>query len=388
MSRVLAVVAFASFMSSLFIRLTDPLVPQVATDFAVAPETAALLSTAFALPWALVQPLLGPVGDLVGKTRVILACLFILLVGAIVGALATSFPLLMASRIISGAAAGGIFPVSMAVFGDMVPMASRQVDMGRLLTASISGMLMGGALAGILADIIPWRWIFVVYGIGVAIAIVAAAATLWRTAASAPRRVDVRSIVANYRLVWSNPRSKICFSAVFVEGFALMGLFPFVAILLVSIGEPRASIAGLILAAIPLGGVIYSLTVGHLVRRFSTTTLMLGGGFLAAAMMLVEALVPPWPVQLFVFLLMGFGFYTLHACILVQMTELAPEARGTATAGHALAYFSGQAVGPVLYGIGYGLIGLPVTIAIGAVLIGLVGYFCARLLHGRGVAAE
>lgn len=388
MSRVLAVVAFASFMSSLFIRMTDPLVPQVAMEFAVAPETAALLSTAFALPWALVQPLLGPVGDLVGKTRVILTCLFILLASAIVGALATSFPLLVASRIISGAAAGGIFPVSMAVFGDFVPVASRQVGMGRLLTASISGMLMGGALAGILADFIPWRWIFVVYGTGVAAAIVAAAATLWRTAASAPRRVDVRSVVANYRLVWSNPRSKICFSAVFVEGVALMGLFPFVAILLVSIGEPRASIAGLILAAIPLGGVVYSLIVGQLVRRFSTSTLMLGGGLLAAAMMLAEALVPPWPVQFFVFLLMGFGFYTLHACILVQMTELAPEARGTATAGHALAYFSGQALGPVAYGVGYGTIGLPASIVIGAVLIALVGYFCVRLLLGRGAALE
>lgn len=194
MSPVMIVVAFASFVSSLFIRLTDPLVPQVAADFAVDPRTAALLGTAFALPWALVQPLLGPVGDLVRETRVILACMCILLTGAAVGALATSFPVLMASRIISRAAGRATCPVSMAVYGDLVPVEQRQVGMGRLLTASISGMLMGGAFAGILpADFVPWRWVLVVYGCCVVAAIVAVTLTLWRTPASAPRRVDIPS---------------------------------------------------------------------------------------------------------------------------------------------------------------------------------------------------
>ena len=66
MNRVLAVVAGASFGSSMFIRMTDPLVPLVATEFEIAPATAALLGTAFALPWAAMQPILGPLGDLIG----------------------------------------------------------------------------------------------------------------------------------------------------------------------------------------------------------------------------------------------------------------------------------------------------------------------------------
>lgn len=386
MNRVLAVVAFASFVSSLFIRMTDPLVPQIAADFAMEPRTAALLGTAFALPWALAQPVLGPLGDLIGKTRVILTALVILLASAVVGALATSFPLLVAARIIAGAAAGGIFPVSMAVYGDLTPFESRQIGMGRLLTASISGMLMGGAVAGILADFIPWRGIFVVYGACALAAIVGTAVALRGVAISPPRRVHIASIVANYRQVWGNPRAKICYGAVFIEGIVLVGLFPFIAVLLVSIGETRTSIAGLVLAAFPLGGVVYSLIVGRLVPRFSTTTLMVAGGLLTAAMLLVEATVPTWPVQLVAFLLMGFGFYTLHACIVAQMTELAPAARGTATAGHALAYFTGQAAGPVLYSFGFAALGPPATIVIGAVTMALVGYVTARLLYGRAAS--
>lgn len=387
MNRVLIVVALASFVSSLFIRMTDPLVPLIARDFAVEPSTAALLGTAFALPWACMQPILGPLGDLLGKTRVILVCMGILFVSSVVGALASNFPVLVAARIIAGAAAGGVFPVSMAVFGDLVPVERRQVGMGRLLTASISGMLTGGALAGILADFVPWRWIFVVYGASVAVALIGAALALRSVPISPPRRVQIAAMIDNYRQVWSNPRSKICYGAVFLEGVVLVGLFPFVAVLLVSIGEPRSSIAGVVLSAFPLGGVVYALIVPHLVARFSIFSLMIFGGSAAAAMLLIQALVPPWPVQVAIFAVMGFGFYLLHGCIIVQMTELAPEARGTATAGHALAYFSGQALGPIVYAVGFATVGPSPTIVIAAVVMALVGYLSARWLHGGRASA-
>jgi predicted MFS family arabinose efflux permease len=361
--------------------MTDPLVPQIAIDFAIEARTAALVGSAFALPWALVQPLLGPLGDLIGKTRVILTCMAVLLISATVGTLATSFPLLIASRMIAGAAAGGIFPVSMAVYGDLVPVEQRQIGMGRLLTASISGNLLGGAAAGILAEFIPWRGIFVVYGAAMLIVLVGAIIALRGVSLGAPGRVRLAAVWSNYAQVLSNPRSKVCYGAVFLEGVVLVGLFPFVAVLLRSIGEPRSAIAGIILAVYPLGGVIYSVFVGRLVPRFSTTTLMTGGGFLAAAGLVGEAFLPAWPVQMGLFLVMGFGFYTLHACILVVMTELAPEARGTATAGHALSYFTGQAVGPVVYGFSFALIGVPATILIGAVVMVLIGYLTPRLLE-------
>jgi predicted MFS family arabinose efflux permease len=379
-NRILIVVACTSFVSSLFIRMTDPLVPQIAADFAIEARTAALVGSAFALPWALMQPLLGPLGDLIGKTRVILTCMLVLLVSAAVGTMATSFPLLIASRMISGAAVGGIFPVSMAVYGDLVPVEQRQVGMGRLLTASISGMLMGGAAAGMLAELIPWRGIFIVYGAVMLMVLIGAVVALRGIQISAPRRVHPAAVWANYMQVLRNPRSKICYGAVFLEGAVLVGLFPFVAVLLASIGEPRSSIAGLILAVYPLGGVVYSLLVGRLVPRFSTTTLMTGGGLLAAIGLAGEAFVPPWQAQMVLFFIMGLGFYTLHACILVVMTELAPDARGTAVAGHALSYFTGQAVGPVAYGFGLAAIGTSATILTGAAVMVLVGYLTPRLL--------
>jgi MFS transporter, DHA1 family, inner membrane transport protein len=380
MNPVLMVIAFAAFAAALFARMTDPMVPQIAADLAVDPHSVALLGTAFALPWALIQLVLGPVADLVGKTRVIMVCLVILTASAVIGAFATSFPILLTSRIIAGAAAGGVSPVAMAFIADLVGVEMRQVVIGRVLTASITGILIGGTVSGVLADFIGWRSIFVVAAACAALAAVAALMVL-RTAEPKPaRRVSIAGAIDNYRQLLANPRTKICYSAVFLEGITLFGIFPYVALLLLNRGEDRASIAGLVISGFALGGILYAISVRPLVTRFATPTLMVAGGAIAAAGLLLEAVQPAWPVQFGALCAMGFGFYLLHSCIMVQMTELAPSARGTAVAGHASAYYIGQALGPVVYGLGFTVLGAAATMVLSAIVVVAIGLLVPRLL--------
>ena len=74
-----------------------------------------------------------------------------------------------------------------------------------------------------------------------------------------------------------------------------------------------------------------------------------------------------WPVQFAAFTLLGFGFYTLHASIQVQATELSTDARGAAMSLHSFFFFVGHASGPVLYGLGFSQLGAAVTIAVAGV---------------------
>ncbi|TXM87838.1 MFS transporter, partial [Methylobacterium sp. WL122] len=74
-ARLILVLAAAGFSSTFAWRSVEPLVGVLARDLGSDAHTVALLSTAFALPYALIQPILGPVGDAVGKERVIAACL-------------------------------------------------------------------------------------------------------------------------------------------------------------------------------------------------------------------------------------------------------------------------------------------------------------------------
>ncbi|HEX2654904.1 MAG TPA: MFS transporter [Xanthobacteraceae bacterium] len=379
--RVLAAVSIIAFATALFSRAVDPIIPQIAKDLMVTPETVALLSTGFALPFALVQPVLGPFADIIGKPRVMIACLIILIIAAFVGSITTSFPLLLMTRIVAGMATGGVFPVALALVGDLVPVAERQVALGRYLAMVITGNLMGLSLAGFVGDLIGWRGVFVVAGLcGITAFIAALAGFRGAQHLSQAKTFSLATMLSGYRTVFANPRAKVCYAAVFLEGLAVFGLFPYVALLMHLRGEERASIAGLVLAGFAIGGIGYSFIVPMMLRRFTLGTIMIMGGGIAAISLAGFALIVPWPVTLGIFALFGFGFYTLHGSIQVQATELAPDARGAAVALHAFFFFVGQGTGPVLYGFGFANMDAAFTLAFGAAIILFVGFFCSRLL--------
>ena len=145
-------------------RSTDPIIPQIAIGLHVEPATAALLTTAFTLPYALVQPVLGALADTFNKARLMLLCLFILSAATLVCALAPSFEVLLAARVVAGLASGGIVPISFALVGDNFPVKERQVAMGRVLFAIMTGNLLGATCAGVIGDWLGWQGVFFVIG--------------------------------------------------------------------------------------------------------------------------------------------------------------------------------------------------------------------------------
>jgi predicted MFS family arabinose efflux permease len=385
---LIARLSLIGFIVALASRATDPIIPPIAHDIGVDPNAVALLTTAFALPFALVQPVLGPVGDMVGKVRVMIACLAVTILAMLASGLAQNFTTLMVARIVAGAAAGGIFPVGIAVIGDLVPVKERQVAIGRWLTAVITGNLLGSSLAGVVGDLVGWRGVFfVITALGV-VALGVAMVSLRKAARAKPAQLSLSGFSRGYGSVFANPRAKVCFSAVFVEGIVIFGLFPFVALLLLAAGEPRASIAGAVIAGFSLGGVIYALAVPRLVARWRTDQLMIGGGVLAAFALAIVSFDPVWPVLFAAFTLLGFGFYTMHASIQVTATELAPSARGAAMSLHSFSFFMGHASGPVLYSLGFITLGSAVTLTISAMIVMGVGIVTARLLRERTGTAD
>ena len=85
---ILYLLATACFTSAMLVRVTDPLVPEIARNLSSLPATVALLGTAFALPYALGQPILGPMGDALGKARIMKWCMGLLAVAVFLAAVA------------------------------------------------------------------------------------------------------------------------------------------------------------------------------------------------------------------------------------------------------------------------------------------------------------
>jgi predicted MFS family arabinose efflux permease len=377
---MLNLVALMVFASSLFMRSADPVIPQIAVGLRVEPSTAALLSTAFSLPYALVQPVLGALADMMSKVRLMLLCLLIVTTASIAAGFATSFEMLMAARVIAGVASGGVVPIAFAIIGDKVPVAQRQVAMGRILFAIMTGNLLGATVAGVVGDLTSWRGVFLVTG-GFGLAVLLVAVPGFRGFAETPGRADLSVLIPNYRRILSNPLAKYCFGAVFLEAMFMYGVFPYIATLLHQAGETRASIAGIVIGAFGIGGALYGVFVSKVLPRLGETRMMRFGGLTMGFCLVVIAANYPWPVEFANFLLLGFGFYMLHAVIQIYASELAPAARGSAMALHSFFFFMGQAVGPIIYGFGLRTVGIAPLLLLGAGVLAAVGMVCSRKLR-------
>ncbi len=377
---VINLFALGNFAALLMMRCLDPALPQIAEEFSVDIHKVASLTTAFALPYALIQPTLGAAGDLFGKARIIIGCLVILVLSCIAGALATSFELLFAARIAMGATAGGVFPLTLAMIGDLVPIEDRQAAVGRLLSASMTGTLMGSAISGVIADFMGWRAALFVFAALIAIATGIMIVVLRKVPVGTGGATNLKGLLSGYRAIFANVHSWIVYPAVFLEGLCVLGLFSFVAIILAQTGESRASIAGLIIAAFSLGGFIYSISVRAILSRIRVNSLMLWGGLIAAGALAIAALGVAWPWMAVLFLIMGAGYYALHGSLQIFGSELAPEARGSAIAFFATCLFLGQAISPPLFSAGFSSLGITMTLIVTALVFALVGVIASRTL--------
>ncbi|MBS0534600.1 MAG: MFS transporter [Proteobacteria bacterium] len=386
MNRVLTIIAFVAFASALFTRSVDPIIPQIADSLGTDAATAALLSTAYALPYAIVQPLLGLLADMFNKAKLMLICLAVVAAATIAGALVTSFPLMMASRAITGMGSGGLVPIAFAILGDLVPVNRRQVAMGRLLFAIMSGNLLGATAAGFIGDLFGWRAVFTVMAVlGFAILVVAIPSL--RGVGHRGGGFDLSVMRSGYSAIFTNRLAKFCFGAVAVEGALMYGVFPHLAALFHDMGETRASIPGLVIGGFALGGVIYSVRVSLLLRLFGENWMMRIGGVLMGLTIAFIALRAPWQADVVDFAVLGLGFYMLHGVIQIYASELAPAARGSAMALHSFFYFLGQAAGPAIYAVGFAAAGVTPTLLISGVLLVLNGLIAGHYLRRTAVAA-
>jgi len=387
---VLNVIALASFAASLSTRALDPVLPHVASDFGVSIAAAAGFASVYAFTFAIVQPVLGAAADLFGKARLMIVCLVLLGLANILGAASSSFSLLFASRVLAGIGAGGVFPIALGLTSDLVAPNARQVAIGRTLAGSMTGNLLGASLSGLIGDFLGWRGVLAVLGLLAVVASVAVAIGFRGGALTrAPAKVDLSVLRHGYRTIFANPNARVCYTAVFIEGCCVLGLFPYVASFLFELGVTSLSISGLVIAGFAVGGLFYTLSVSRMLPRLGVNGMMISGAVLMGLQLAFIGFGPPWQLQAVSFILMGWSFYMLHGSLQVFASELSVEARATALSLHSFFFFMGQTVGPIAYGFGILNAGKRPALLTSAVIIVALGFACARLLRqGRPADAD
>ena len=381
--RLLPILAASCFVSSMSMRLIDPVVPEIARDLNVDVASVALLATAFTFPYALGQPILGALGDSLGKARIIKISLGVLVLCLAATAFAPSLDALFVARIIGGAAGGGIIPLAFALVGDRFSFEERQVALSRVLTAVIAGQMTGSVGSGLIASYFGWR-AAMMGGTGLALA--ALALTLWqlhpRTNVERPPFQPSR-MFDGYAQVFGNPKTIVCFAAVFIEGIVVFGLFPYIAVLLERRGAGGLREAGFVLAGFAIGGLVYTALVGVILPRLGLFNLIRAGSVLTGLGFATLSPEWSWPIELAIFISIGLGFYMIHNSLQTQATELAPDSRASAVAAHAFFFFLGQAAGPLIYGFSLERFGTQATLVSAGLTFALTGLATATGLKAR-----
>jgi predicted MFS family arabinose efflux permease len=358
----------------------EPLVTVVSVDLSVSIGAAALLTSIYALPFALGQPLLGPFGDIYGKSRVLKISVLILALALVSAAIAPTFELLALARFCAGFAAGGVVPACMATIGDSYAPERRQAAISTFVTMGLLAQVFATGASGLVGAALGWR--YVLWGTAL-IAVVGALAahTILPTSAVKGQAFSFGLVWSNYRGVFKNPKAVLCYATVFLEGVALYGILPYVGAILQHKGLAGAREAGVIIGAIGVGGLIYVACVRQLLKHWHRQHFMALGGLLMVVGPLGLAFLDRWPPIAAAFAVTGFGFMLLHNSIQTEAVDLAPGARQSAYSLHAFSFFTGQALGPMLFGYSLAHLGAASALMLSSAVLAATGLIVARLFE-------
>jgi MFS family permease len=116
--------------------------------------------TVFLLGYVVVLALAGRVSDLLGRQRVIMACLLTFAAGSLVTAGAHDLVAALVGRGLQGLGAGGLVPPTLALVADLWPPARRSVPLGLVGAAQELGSVLGPLLGAAVLAVSGWRTIF------------------------------------------------------------------------------------------------------------------------------------------------------------------------------------------------------------------------------------
>ncbi|MFG1922525.1 MFS transporter [Cryptosporangium sp. NPDC048952] len=139
--------------------LVSPALGTIGRDLEVSTSDASWIVTAYLLSASVLTPVLGRLGDMVGKRTVLIGVLAALGVGTLVAALAPNLTVLIVARVLQGAS-GAIMPLSIGAVRDELPRERVSVVVGLLSAIFGIGAGVGIVAAGPIVEHLSWHWLF------------------------------------------------------------------------------------------------------------------------------------------------------------------------------------------------------------------------------------
>jgi EmrB/QacA subfamily drug resistance transporter len=168
-----AVIIIATTAYAMLQSLVTPVLPTIQTSLHTSQSTVTWVLTAYLLAASVATPIVGRLGDMIGKKRVLVWVLVMLGIGTLLGAIASSIAVMIVARVIQGAG-GAILPLAFGIIRDEFPRDRVTAAVSTTAALLAVGGGLGIVLAGPIVDALSYHWLFWIPLVFVVVAAIAA----------------------------------------------------------------------------------------------------------------------------------------------------------------------------------------------------------------------
>jgi MFS family permease len=368
--------------------LVGPAIPDILEAFDQPDSRAGFFVAAGTLPGIVMAPVIGVLADRFGRRAVLVPCLVGFGVFGLASALAPSFPILLALRLLQGLGSAGLINLAVVIIGDHWTGLDRARLVGQNAAVLTLSLAVFPPLGGLLTELGGWRLSFAPYGVGLA------------TAVLIYRRLDANRPLAGVTLRDQLGGASTAIRHRDVLGSISIGVIIFMLIFgLFLTAMPvhlerefglGAGQRGLVIAAPALTSTVTALRLGWLRAHFGVVSLLAGAAVLFTVAFVCIGLAPTLPLLLAGAMLYGLG----EGVFIPTLQDVVAGASSAAQRGAVVAVWvgsarAGQTIGPLLASASYGAVGTGTTFVIGGgIAAGLVALEVAGRFGAEASAAE
>ena len=322
---------------------TQPVLPQLARDFAVSPGSASLTVAAGTAAMAILLIPVSLIADRYGRERLMRLGLSGAAICSLASALAPHFLLLLLTRACLGASIAGVPAAAMAYLGEEIAPSARSRAMGLYIAANALGGMSGRFLSALVTDWMNWRYGLAALGGFGALA----AFAFWRLLPPArhfvPRALAPRLLLADLRRVAADPGLPWLFATGFLIMGSFVGLYNYLGFRLSAppYGLGPAAIGSIFL--LYAVGSAASAWAGHAAGRLGQPRIVLLMS-VTMALGIVVTLARPLPLIILGVAVFTAGYFAVHAVASGWVGRRAGQRRGLVSALYLSSYYLGSSV--------------------------------------------
>ena len=349
---------------------TQSLLPMLAEELQATPVAVSFTVSMPPLAIALVAPWTGVIADVIGRKRIIVAAMFLLVVPTVMVGYSTTLGAIVFWRFCQGLFVPPIFAGTVAYVADEFPPGEATAATGLYTAAGVFGGFLSRFLTALLAEHLGWRGAFIGLAL-LTLALAVGVALLLPRERGFARATSLLGSAGQMVQHFRDKRLVATYSVGFCVLFTLITIFTFIAFRLAAPPFALSTAALGALFVTYLAGVITTPLVGRgvaLLGRQRLVLFALAGWAAALLLTLIPNLVA---IIAGLALAAAFGFMC-QACSTSYVALTARQARSSAVGLYVTFYYLGGSVGGVAAGLAWVLAGWPGCVGMALIVLALV----------------